>query len=136
MARTWTFENDKEVDSSLTAFVYGLVCSAGLIKPLLQAVVCWSVFLLAYRTDRGQFFPTLCSATSRGSLKLTTVGIFIPQKLANATNQSSLFPPDCRLVNVCQHITAYRVMVRLMGVEHLAHGTHICTHAWHTGGTS
>lgn len=33
-----------------------------------------------------------------------------------------------------ERTTAYRVMVRMMNVEPLAHGPHMCTHAWHTVG--
>lgn len=47
----WTLENRKEMDFSLSAFLYRLICYVGFVKPLFQAVVCWSGFLLAYRTN-------------------------------------------------------------------------------------
>lgn len=42
-----------------------------------------------------------------GSLKLATVGVFLPQKLANATHQC-FFLLEYQLLSVYQHKAAYK----------------------------
>lgn len=43
------------------------------------------------RPNSTHLFPTLCSVSHAGILKLAMVGIFIPQKPANVTNQDFFF---------------------------------------------
>lgn len=51
----------------------------------------YSCSFIQWSADCAHLFPALCSATF-GSLKMTVVGVFTLQKVANATNQSP-FPP-------------------------------------------
>lgn len=51
--------------------------------------------------------PQLCVQWQYiGSLKSTTVGVLIPQKSANITDQGFISPEN-QLLNIYQHITAY-----------------------------
>lgn len=43
------------------------------------------------RPDSAHLFPTLCSVSHVGSLKLAMVGVFVPWKSAHATNQDFFF---------------------------------------------
>lgn len=53
------------------------------------------------------------------SLKLAGMGEFIPQKLANSTNQGLFFSPSgIQLWNIYQHNTAYDLQIQVICLPH------------------
>ena len=66
--------------------------------------VCWSQLTVTGESQLVLSLITLCSVTPVGSSKLVMLGIFIPQKSANAINQGFCFLESC-LLNTCQHTT-------------------------------